>query len=97
MTMSDALNALGQMELQRREHAAWLDAVQELVDRGIEPNDDEHEPLMAALKKWGEELHQLREHDPDTAHETTALREARAKYPRGQYERGTYPEAIRRG
>lgn len=88
---------LAQLVRMEREHAAWLDVGQEFANRKIDINDDDLSPLVYAIRKWGEELHQLRAGDPDPSHSTVALREARELYPKGQYERGTYPEAIDRG
>ena len=78
---------LEQMERMHREHAAWLDVVEELRSAGageIEPGQD-HESLHNAIVKWGEELAQLRMHDPDAAHANQALAERREAYP-GGYE-----------
>ncbi len=80
-----------QDERMEREHAAWLDLMRELRSRGIEPNDESRNPLIAAMRKWGEELHQLRLGDP--SHEN-ALVEVRSAY-HGQYEAGTYPKVRR--
>lgn len=74
-----------------REHAAWLDVGQEFVKRGIDINESDWDRLIHAIRKWGEELVQLRLHAPE--HTQTALREARQAYE-GQFERGTYPEEI---
>lgn len=87
----EASDVLGQLDHQAREHAAWLDLCQELLDLGIDVN--EQEPLANAVRKWGEELHQLRLGDP--SHDAGALAEKREAYA-GQYERGTYPETLRR-
>lgn len=78
-----------------REHAAWLDVGQEFASRGININEDGWTRLIYAIRKWGEELHQLRLAAP--SHDEKALSDAREMYPEGQYERGTYPEAIDRG
>jgi hypothetical protein len=73
------------------EHAAWLDVCQELLDVGIDINT--HGRLASALSKWGEELHHLRLTDPQ--YDMKALTEKREAYE-GQFERGTYPEELRR-
>lgn len=87
--MTDVLGKLNRMwEAQAREHAAWLDIMIELRARGLEPNDAAQDDLARALRKWGEELHQLRLADP--RHDQTALGDVRACYP-GQYERSEYP------
>jgi hypothetical protein len=81
------------MERQRIEHAAWLDVVIELRERGvghIERGEADY-PLWAAITKWGEELAQLRMLDPNPQH---ALNEARERYE-GQFERGEYPAVER--
>lgn len=86
-----------QHELMNREHAAWLDVVNELVERGITPDDinagGSAESLHNAIVKWGEELAQLRISDPVGAHADKALQEKRAAYE-GQWERGEYPKKI---
>lgn len=79
-------------EMMEREHAAWLDVGREFHDRGIDINEGGWNTLIYAIRKWGEELHQLRLADP--SHDDNALREAREAYE-GQFERGSYPEKIR--
>lgn len=84
---------LDQQERQAREHAAWLDLCQELLDRGIDLNLADDDSLACAIRKWGEELHHLRLGDP--RYDDSSLAEHRAAYA-GQFERGTYPETLRR-
>lgn len=81
-------------ELMAREHAAWLDVCQELLTRDVDVNIPHHEPLAAAIRKWGEELHQLRL-GGHPHHDERSLTEKRAAYV-GQFERGTYPEKLKR-
>lgn len=81
---------LTQQEPQEREHGAWLDVGQEFARRGINLNGGGWSTLVYAIRKWGEELHQLRLGDP--RHDDKALAEAREAYE-GQFERGTYPDA----
>ena len=84
---------LAQQELMGREHAAWLDVGQEFADRQIDINEGGWSSLIYAIRKWGEELHHMRLGDP--THDESALRDAREAYE-GQWERGTYPEGIKR-
>jgi hypothetical protein len=95
--MPDSEPLLDSFERQTREHAAWLDVVIELRERGageIEPEQKDY-PLWAAITKWGEELAQLRLRDPDPDHAENAVAMARERYP-GQYEADNYPSAERR-
>lgn len=68
-----------QHERMAREHESWLDVVQELRDRGvghIEKGESDHR-LHDAITRWGEELAQLRLHDPNPEHAVNALAERR--------------------
>jgi hypothetical protein len=89
---TSANGLLEQRERMAREHAAWQDIMAELRKLGLEPNDATADELARALRKWGEELHQLRLGDP--RYDARALADVRACYE-GQYERGTYPETSR--
>lgn len=66
-----------------REHQAWLDVVGELRAVGVGDINagGAHESLHNAIVKWGEELAQLRMHDPDPSHAERALTERREAYP----------------
>lgn len=68
-----------QHERMASEHAAWLAVVTELRERGAGAIEDgeKDEPLHKAIVRWGEELAQLRMHDPDPRHAENALRERR--------------------
>lgn len=70
------------MRLQRTEHEAWGAVVGELRKAGVGDINagGEHERLHDAITAWGEELAQLRLHDPDPIHAERALAERRAKY-----------------
>ena len=94
---------LARQDNMEREHAAWLDLMNELRRHGertlqvgrvsgqtLDLNAAECKPLVNAIKKWGEELVALRATLPEHV-VARALDEARGDYP-GQYERGTYPE-----
>lgn len=74
---------LQHLALGRAEHAAWLDVVKELRERGVGDieRDGKDFPLHNAIVRWGEELAQLRLGDPDPAHAANALRERREAYP----------------
>lgn len=72
------------MAVQATEHAAWGAVVGELRGLGvgqIEPGQP-HERLHDAITCWGEELAQLRLHDPDPAHAERALAERRQNWAR---------------
>lgn len=77
-----ATDPLAFREFQANEHQAWLDVVRLLRDSGVgginagEPDERLHD----AIVRWGEELAQLRLHDPEPAHAEVALRERRAKW-----------------
>lgn len=75
---------LEQFSRQAEEHAAWLAVVNELRLAGVGQinRDEEQERLHDAIVRWGEELAQLRLHDPDPAHAERALAERRALYSR---------------
>lgn len=79
-----------QNERMEREHAAWLDVGLEFQERGIDINEGGFNTLIYAIRKWGEELVQLRVGDSNPSHAINALREARENYE-GQFERGEYP------
>lgn len=83
-----------QQEYQGREHGAWLDIMAELRKLGVEPNGSGADALARALRKWGEELHQLRLGSRNAAQAKQALVDVRSCYE-GQWERGTYPESSR--
>jgi hypothetical protein len=66
---------------QEREHEAWLDVGKEFEAHGLDMNAGGNaESLHNAIVRWGEELVQLRLHDPNPDHAETALRERRAAY-----------------
>lgn len=69
-----------QHERMRLEHEAWLDVGEEFRARGLDMEGRDN-GLHNAIVKWGEELAQLRIHDPDTAHAEKALAERRVLYP----------------
>lgn len=96
MALPQPLPPFHRWERQQIEHAAWLDVVIELRERGvgqIEPEQKDY-PLWAAITKWGEELAQLRLHDPDPNHAENAVAMARDRYS-GQFDRGEYPSTER--
>jgi hypothetical protein len=83
---------LSQKPRMDREHAAWLDVGIELKKLGLDMDrEGGGAELTRAIHLWGEELAQLRMHDPNPDHAANALAEKRRTYA-GQYERGTYPE-----
>jgi len=85
--MADLLKHL---ELQGREHAAWLDVGAECERLGLDMNAGGNaEQLHNAIVKWGEELVQLRLGDPEKEHAERALSDRRAAYE-GRWERGEY-------
>jgi hypothetical protein len=67
---------------QANEHAAWLAVVQEMRQAGVGDINagGKFERLHDAIVAWGEELAQLRIHDPEPVHADRALAERRAKY-----------------
>lgn len=66
---------------QEREHAAWLDVVAEFKAHGLDMNAGGNaERLHDAIVRWGEELAQLRLHDPDPEHAEAALAERRERW-----------------
>lgn len=76
------MEQLEHLAFMEREHAAWLDVVKELraAGAGDIESGGANESLHDAITKWGEELAQLRLHDPDPTHAENALRERREKY-----------------
>lgn len=82
----DELERFGYMHA---EHEAWLAVVVELRRAGAgEINRGEpHERLHDAITRWGEELAQLRLHDPDPAHAHNALEQRRQAWERWTDER----------
>lgn len=67
---------------QQAEYQAWLSVVKELRAAGAGDINagGKHERLHDAITAWGEELAQLRLHDPEPIHADRALNERRAKY-----------------
>jgi hypothetical protein len=72
------------MAQQAAEHNAWLMVVHELRRLGVGQinRGEPHERLHDHLVLWGEELAQLRLHDPDPEHAERALAERRANWER---------------
>jgi hypothetical protein len=70
------------LRCQSTEHEAWLAVVSELRSAGAGDINagGRHERLHDAIVAWGEELAQLRMHDPNPKHTEQALRERREKY-----------------
>ena len=75
--MTDPILAL--MGYQRDEHEAWRVVVDELANAGVADIErgGVNERLHDAIVAWGEELAQLRLHDPEPKHAENALRERR--------------------
>lgn len=75
-------DTLALLPYQGAEHEAWLDVVRELGARSVgqinagEPDERLHD----AIVRWGEELAQLRLHDPQPEHAERALAERREKW-----------------
>ena len=70
---------------QQREHNAWRYVVDELVKLGIDVNHGGNgERLHTAIVLWGEELAQLRMHDPNPDNGERMLRERRAQWEAGR-------------
>lgn len=74
-------------DAQAREHAAWLDVVEELRARGCGDINEggEDESLHNSIVKWGEELANLRFIDPNDQHRLSALQEKRELYEGVKY------------
>jgi len=72
---------LAQIDRMNREHEAWLNVVKHMRAHGVGDINagGEHEDLHDAIVLWGEELAQLRMHDPDPSHAARALEERREK------------------
>lgn len=84
-----ALEGLGHHERMDHEHKAWLVVVEELRARGageIERGEKDHR-LHDAIVWWGEELAQLRIHDPNPEHALNALSEKREAWVAHEQER----------
>lgn len=80
MTGDDA--HLEHLHYQGVEWEAWHDVVAELGAAGVGAISagEPHERLHDAIVRWGEELAQLRLHDPDPQHASSALNERRRKW-----------------
>lgn len=84
------MSDLALLAYQDHEHSAWLDVVMELRDAGIGEieHGQKHKRLHDAIVRWGEELAQLRLHDPNLAHALNALTERREAYDRHEPQAG---------
>jgi SEC-C motif len=85
---------LKQMPYIERELDAWLDVAAECRRLGHDGQVGNGAELTRAITAWGEELAQLRLHDPNPEHAVNALAKARAGAP-SLYDRGTYLETPR--
>jgi hypothetical protein len=72
------------LELQQIEWQAWRDVMTELERFGVGDVNagGEHERLHDAITRWGEELVQLRVHDPQWEHAVNAQHERRQAWQR---------------
>lgn len=67
-------STLDNFALMQTEWEAWQAIVRELRSRQIEVNDQGNEPLVNALRVWGERLHALRaEQDPEVVARALAM------------------------
>ena len=67
------------MDLEWRAWRSFCHYFEEVT--GIHPNDEKARPVIEAVKRWGEELAELRRVDTNPRHAAAALKDARENCP----------------